>query len=185
MNLYTSDIFAQSTLLVDYLKGLNYLHNQKGVMHRDVNPNNLGVVSADPPRGILLDLDSATREDWSTDHMQGTLPYLAPEIIELKDRATQLAGTCSGSGALPGPVPYRNGVDVWAMGLSVFSLYTGHYFNWGLYNSKGTSRRIDKSINNVRRESYQHFKDNLRERRAAAGEDQAENLLDLVDRMTE
>ena len=57
---YTSDIFAQSTLLVDFLKGLTYLHNRRGIIHRDVNPSNLGVVSFNPPRGILLDLDPAT-----------------------------------------------------------------------------------------------------------------------------
>ena len=184
ISLYTSDVSAQSTLLVDYLKGLTYLHDEKGVMHRDVNPNNLGVVSFDPPKGILLDLDSATREEESTDHMQGTLPYLAPEIVELKIVERRLVAATTVSGARPGPVPYRQGVDVWAMGLSVYALYIGHNFNWGPYKRQSAGRRTDQLINRVNRESYQRFKSHLQTKRFSAGDDPASVLLDLVERMT-
>ncbi len=112
INLCRSDVSAQITLLVDYLKGLTYPHEEKGVMHRDINPNNLGVVSFNPPKGIILDLDSATRSEVSEDHMQGTIPYLAPEIIDLKVWDTVV-------GSKPGP--YGRSVDVWAVGLSVFT----------------------------------------------------------------
>lgn len=73
-----------NTLLRDYLQGLGYLHEYKGVMHRDVNPNSLRVVFFDAPNGILLDLDSATRDEESKDDTQGTMRYMAPEIIQLK-----------------------------------------------------------------------------------------------------
>ena len=179
MNLYSSDVFAQSTLLVDYLKGLTYLHDQKGIMHRDVSPKNLGVLSFDPPRGILLDLDSATREEKSIDHMQGTMPYLAPEIIELKKQEEPSASPTQE------PVPYSKGVDVWALGLSVFAFYVGHDFTWGPYNARRVPRRIDKSVNFVEAESHNNFKRHLQAKRVSAGDDQAKFLLGLVNYMTE
>ena len=184
IGLYTSDIYAQSTLLVDYLKGLTFLHDEKGVMHRDVNPNNLGVVSFDPPRGVLLDLDSATREEESLDHMQGTLPYLAPEIIELKVVERRSAGASTASGAWPGRVPYRQGVDVWAMGLSVYALYVGQSFNWIPYKHRDANRRADQPMNVVDRESYKSFMSHLQTKRASAGDELANALLGLVENMT-
>ena len=179
IDVYTSDISAQSALLIDYLKGLTYLHDQKGIMHRDVNPNNLGVVSFHPPRGVLLDLDSVTREEESLDHMQGTVPYLAPEIMELKH-----PGLYS-TAAATRPVPYRKGVDVWAMGLTVFALYIGHHLNWGPYTPKHADHGMNKTVNHVQPKSYQNFHKHLQEKRVTAHDHQAGMLLELVGRMTE
>lgn len=71
-------VLLPNTLLRDYLQGLGYLHEYKGVMHR------VRVVFFDAPNGILLDLDSATRDEESKDDTQGTMRYMAPEIIQLK-----------------------------------------------------------------------------------------------------
>ena len=184
IDLYKSDISAQSALLVDYLEGLTYLHDQKGVMHRDIKPNNLGVVSFDPPRGILLDLDSAIRAEKSTDHMQGTVMYLAPEVIAIKIREQYLAATATGSGATPNHVPYEKGIDVWAMGLTAFALCVGHPFNWGIYSSKEASPRQGRPINHVTYETYIPFKNHIDMKRVSAGDGEANDLLGLVDRMT-
>ena len=39
---------TQVTLFREYLAGLAFLHEEKGVMHRDIKPNNFGVA------GLLL-----------------------------------------------------------------------------------------------------------------------------------
>lgn len=92
-------------LLDDYLKGLTFLHG-KALMHRNINPNNLAVISFNNPKGLIIDLDSATEHHTSTDRMPGTLAYLAPEIVRLK-KGTSILG-------------YDRSIDVWALGLSIF-----------------------------------------------------------------
>ena len=148
-------------------------------MHRDVNPSNLGVVSFNPPRGILLDLDSATRDEESSDHMQGTVPYLAPEIIMIK-----LSGELINAATLR-PLPYRKSVDMWAMGLSVFAHYIGHQFTWGPYNPGHTSRGMKRLITHVKEDSYTNFSNHLKEKRVSADSSEAHMLLDLTERMTQ
>lgn len=58
---YEVDIHAQITLLGAYANGLSYLHDEKGIMHMDISPNNLAVISFDPPQGMIIDLDTATK----------------------------------------------------------------------------------------------------------------------------
>lgn len=52
----------------DYLRGLAFLH-EKGIMHRDISPNNLAVTSFEQPRGLIIDLDAATKDPESEDHV--------------------------------------------------------------------------------------------------------------------
>lgn len=184
MDRNTADVFAQLTLLADYLKGLAYLHDQRRVMHRDVNPNNLGVVTMNPQRGILLDLDSATTDTQSI-HPLGTLAYMAPEIIVLRNRGNVLThqrDTPSTPSTVLGTaeqiVPYEKSVDIWALGLSVFAVYSGHsHFHWELYNG-GTSDYVTY-------QSYQAFRDDLQKKYSAAVHQQARGLLRLVGRMAQ
>lgn len=85
-------------------------------MHRDIKPSNLGIVTLDPPVGVIFDLDSATFEETSDDHMQGTLGFLAPEIVALKQWDTSKNRGVS-------PSSYGRKVDVWALGLSAYTTY--------------------------------------------------------------
>ena len=87
-------------------------------MHRDIKLRNLGIVTWNPPVGVIFDLDTATREETSDDHMQGTLAFLAPEIVALK------RWKASPDGKVP-PSPYGRKVDVWALGLSAYVSFTG------------------------------------------------------------
>lgn len=120
IRVYQPDFLARTTLLKDFVSGLSFLHDQKHVMHRDINPNNLAIVSFSEPKGIIIDLDSITSSESSMDHMKGTLTYLAPEIITLKNWTRTDSQ----------PPPYQKGVDIWALGLSMFALHFGQPFRW-------------------------------------------------------
>ncbi|KAL9026864.1 MAG: hypothetical protein Q9196_004536 [Gyalolechia fulgens] len=153
---------AYLTLFNDFLQGLDFLHSQKGVMHRDLNPNNLGVVSFNPPKGVLLDLDSATLSETSSDHMQGTIRYLAPEIIDLKGWLNPPKGVTP---------PYSRAVDIWALGLSVYTAIRGPFWSWASFASRGKGKegfnaeRHKAEPDYVQESTYSIFRKDLQGRR--------------------
>ena len=118
---HTLNLAAQIALLMDYLRGLIYLHDEKGIMHRDIKPDNLGLLTLCPPRGIILDLDSATSEETSNDAGHGTVSYQAPEIINLKILPKDNRRN------------YGRSVDVWALGVSAFCALTAKHTRWSEY----------------------------------------------------
>ncbi|KAL9585422.1 MAG: hypothetical protein Q9212_001531 [Teloschistes hypoglaucus] len=76
---------AQVILFRDWANGLNHLHS-RGIMHRYLSWNNLGIMLENPPKGVLLDLDGATDHKKSRGWTQGTLCFNAPEMIEMMQR---------------------------------------------------------------------------------------------------
>ncbi len=69
----------------------------------------MSVVPSSPPRLVLLDFGVATFEQTSSEHMAGTIPYLAPEVVSLKRGQSQR--------------PYNKLVDIWGYGLSFYQLF--------------------------------------------------------------
>ena len=126
---YIFDLKAKLHLVRDYLNGLAFLSGQKGVMHRDIKPDNLAVMSLDQPKGIILDLDAATTERYSRDHTKGTVLYLAPEVMDLKEMISTKTS-----------VPYTKAIDVWAMGLSAFAIHSGKPFRWHYFEGLARPR---------------------------------------------
>ena len=116
METHDNSIQTKLHLFCDYLSGLAYLHEQKGIIHHDIKPANLVITSLSNPRGVIIDLDSASWSRSSTDHMKGTVSYLAPEVIALKQ------GHRGNS--------FDNKVDVWALGVSIYQLDTGRSMPW-------------------------------------------------------
>lgn len=98
------------------LQGLAHFHLH-GIMHRDIKPANLMVVSHNPMHAIIIDYGNATFEETSNDHGCGTIPYLAPEVMELK--------RCGGVGK-----PYNCLVDIWGLGLSAYQLFFQAACEW-------------------------------------------------------
>lgn len=90
-------------LIPGLLAGLNYLHNQ-GLVHADLKPENIRLGADGTVR--LMDLGLVTRAGQPTAGIQGTLPYLAPEVIR---RA---------------PADRRS--DLYALGAVIYHLLAGH-----------------------------------------------------------
>lgn len=71
-------------------------------MHRDFKPERLGLMSFTGPKGVILDLDSATAEKASRSRV-GTQIYQPPEMkrwLELDGKDAE-------------PPGYEKGVDIW------------------------------------------------------------------------
>lgn len=168
INSYQTDLQAMIKLAADYLKGLTYLHEEKGVMHRDMNPNNLGIKTINPASGVILDMDAATRVKGSNDHMQGTLMYLAPEITAWKERKPNKHD----------PPLYGRAVDVWALGLSMFSMHQGQLLSWGTFRTAPEARA--KMVNQV---VYNRFAERLQQEKHESPPVEYV-FLDAVDKMT-
>jgi serine/threonine protein kinase len=92
------------------LRGLAHLH-EHDIMHRDIKTTNLAVVSYAPLRAMIMDFGAATSDLSSTNHYRGTIPFLAPEIMALKNRD------------LDAP-PYTRSVDIWSLGVVGYILFT-------------------------------------------------------------
>ncbi|KAM0123459.1 hypothetical protein ACHAO1_011288 [Botrytis cinerea] len=109
------------TIFQQCISGVVFIH-QQGVMHRDLKPANIGLLSIDPPKAILLDFGVATRESESNDHYAGTIPYLAPEIIALKNGTARRF--------------YNKSADIWSLGVTAFQLIYGELRIWTQINKK-------------------------------------------------
>lgn len=99
--------------VIQILSGLNYLHD-KGLIHRDIQPNNILVV------GDILKLTNfgMARNQSSVDNarIQGTCPYMAPEAT--------LQSCCAAS-------------DVWSVGITLLELLTGNAPTLDTLNARG------------------------------------------------
>jgi serine/threonine protein kinase len=67
-------------------QGIRHFHSL-GIIHRDLKFGNILVVQLHPLRVVITDFGHATISTNSQDHLKGTISYLPPEIIELKERS--------------------------------------------------------------------------------------------------
>ncbi|KAL8767883.1 MAG: hypothetical protein Q9194_005864 [Teloschistes cf. exilis] len=123
---HTIGAWAQVYLLRDLARGLEHLHNNCGIMHRDISPNNLGIDTCTPPRGVLIDLDRATDEPGSYDWRDMTISCMAPEVMMMK-----LEGTDPMAEHL---FPcYERSIDIWALGISPGDMIMGGGYSWNRF----------------------------------------------------
>ena len=121
------------------LEGIEFLHSIE-VMHRDIKPLNMTVVSMTPGHieARLIDFGMATKSLESHHYRVGTEPYLAPEIWAGFEKRSH-------SG-------YDDRVDVFAFGLSMYQFFCRQPCDW---------ERIDKDwqgeINDSRLQGIQQM----------------------------
>jgi len=104
---------SRLVLVAQMLGGLSFIHST-GCMHRDIKLDNI-LGSAQPLQAVIIDFGHATWEKESSDHMKGTVRYLAPEIMALKQGKSK--------------TPYDNSVDIWSLGLTIFEFLCRWRFN--------------------------------------------------------
>ncbi|EFQ88280.1 hypothetical protein PTT_15921 [Pyrenophora teres f. teres 0-1] len=93
--------------------GLAHVHSLD-ILHRDIKPNNIVYRSTNPVHAIIVDFGCSDLAPKSTRHDRGTLTYLAPEVIRIKD------GESSEPFSLPS--------DVWSLGVTVVDFLMGKQF---------------------------------------------------------
>ena len=169
---YQVGIDTKVALLSDYLCGLSYLHEQKNVMHLDISPGNLAITSLDNPKGIIIDLDAAVESGPCFDHGKGTLPYLAPEIIDLKNKRTDK--------------PFERSVDVWALGLCMFDLCQSEFLLWTHLHPRETrQQRSLQQDNTVSIDRYLRFQRKMDEMKTSAETSSHAQLFAWIEAMTQ
>jgi len=87
------DINIKCRILRDVARGMKYLHDDVNLVHRDLKPSNIMIDSnfrariGDFNLSVILQKNSA-----DLPMAAGTLPYMAPELIENWKKAEQLEG---------------------------------------------------------------------------------------------
>jgi hypothetical protein len=100
---------VQMDLLVQLLQALAYLH-RRGVVHGDLKPNNILLVTQNDGSTALYVVDfglAASIEETRSSRAAGTVPYMAPELF-------------CGSDA-------REASDIFAVGVMACEMFAGHH----------------------------------------------------------
>ena len=98
------------TLSFEIAKGLQYLHGKK-TAHRDIKPENI-VLSVDSKHNAtakIVDFGSAIKleKKKSTHQIIGTLPFIAPEVLDGKH--------------------YDYSCDIWSFGCMLYGMLSGEH----------------------------------------------------------
>jgi len=113
---------------IQVCRGLRYMHENAGIVHRDFNPYNVVVNEKDVCK--IIDLDFAFERVYDTSGIyrrSGTLGYLAPEQVRGKN------------------LDHR--VDIYALGASMYEVFTGHN-PFRDNSSPSTALRREKTLTN-------------------------------------
>ena len=118
------DVETREEIFWQLLEGIEFLHSIK-IMHRDIKPLNLAVVSmsADRPEARLIDFGLA-QHGLKSDEVIGTPSYMAPEVWAVGEGGTNRR--------------YSEKVDIFAFGLSMYQFFCQQPCSWN---------RVDKDAN--------------------------------------
>jgi serine/threonine protein kinase len=108
------DIEEARGLFSQLIRGLNFLHQEKGICHRDINPNNI-LIQTD---GTLKIIDFNTAKQFISpitllrnpmNQKTGQIPFGAPELNHM------------------GPIGYTETVDCWSAACCLYFMLSGAY----------------------------------------------------------
>lgn len=120
---------ATIDIMIQILETLDYLHTVKGIVHRDVKPENIMVcINNGIPTIKLIDFGFATYINYEkglNDYV-GTPQFVAPEIIA--------------------KLRYNEKVDVWSAGVILYNMLTGYEPFYSEYKSKLDEQILYKDI---------------------------------------
>lgn len=127
------------------LEGIDFLHTL-GVMHRDIKPTNMAVVSINPshPQARLIDFGVAIKSLRSFDYKPGTLPYQAPEVLAGLDKRVKLA--------------FTEKVDIFSFGLSMSQLFCGIQCAWDRIDQDAEGKISTLLLNEISRRLFKSTK---------------------------
>jgi len=102
-------------VMAQALLGLKHIH-EKNFVHRDIKPENLLLSSKKPDANVKIadfGFSKSTRDDHDLWETLGTPPYMAPEIVTLRNEDED------------DQVGYGRPVDIWALGICLYILLSG------------------------------------------------------------
>jgi serine/threonine protein kinase len=116
------------------LNALVHLHSQ-GIVHRDIKPDNIFMVSSSFDDVVLGDFGVACvlDADGYAEGQSGSLSYAAPELL---------------SGWR-----YTEKVDIWSLGITMFGLLTGRFL-YAFQERKARVRSIREAVDRLGRNPY-------------------------------
>lgn len=100
--------------------GLAHVHSLN-MLHRDIKPNNIVYHSTSPVHAIIVDFGCSEPDPTSMRHHRGTITYLAPEVMRVKNgQSTQ---------------PFSFPSDVWSLGVTLVDFLLSKQFQQQLGNA--------------------------------------------------
>lgn len=94
--------------------GLAHVHSLN-ILHRDIKPNNIVYHSTSPVHALIVDFGCSEPDPTSMRHDRGTMTYLAPEVMRVKNgESTQ---------------PFSFPSDVWSLGVTLIDFLLNKQFH--------------------------------------------------------